>query len=235
MNVENSSGWSVGRWLFRNCQTTTKAKISMTQTRNVLCPWRTRNPFGVGGRHGLDLSFDERKGSLEQPPHTTQSIAPKEGSVKHWFRDRRRLISVRDGGQKTLSQRRVAARGRASSAGRKPGTNKISSSTVVSTGSSRRRGRATFASINKSESLRLPRPPRGRMRSPGRGGRSRSGRDSSSASKLARAVDRLRPRGWRRRRRPPIHSHPGAEDGDRGRAPARPGRRRAPGSQVTRP
>src|SRR5581483_7143569 len=82
---ENSSGWSVGRWLFRNCQTTTKAKMSMIQTRNVLCPWRTRSPFGVGGRHGLDLSSTRESDRLRSPPHTTKVLPPKKGASNTGF------------------------------------------------------------------------------------------------------------------------------------------------------
>ena len=70
--------------------------------------------------------------------------------------------------------------------GASPGTN-----STIAVGAGRRPAapprvaRAIFASIIRSESLRLPRPPRGRIRSPGRRARSTSGQAIRSASNSA--------------------------------------------------
>ena len=98
-----------------------------------------------------------------------KSIAPNCVRVKHSFVPTRAVgrgfVMATVG--PTRRNRVVRAVGRPASAGRKPGTKSTTSSAVVRTGSMSRVARGTFASIKRSESLRLPRPPRGRMRSPG--------------------------------------------------------------------
>src|ERR1041385_5298048 len=91
--------------------------------------------------------FSTRERDRLSARHTQPKYCPQRQERQTLVSGSPRSESVRAGAGKTLSQRRVDGRGRATSAGRRPGTNRISPSAVASTGKRARNPRAIFASI----------------------------------------------------------------------------------------